>query len=136
MYRQDYDETMPFQVNGSLWTFRPTGHRVHGEPNQCNDIRYTTEAWRHNGTCNVLFYDGPVKSLKQGLHIQLRSISPPWTSRCSKGDTSNDGNEIPKPFTVAIAVVVFGAFLGGVWWRTGMGNARGSADAQKSGFHQ
>lgn len=74
MYRQDYDETMPFQVNGSLWTFHPTGHRFHGEPNQCNDIRYTTEAWRHNGTCYVLFYDGPVKSLKQGLHIQLRSI--------------------------------------------------------------
>jgi len=24
MYRQDYDETMPFQVNGSLWTFHPT----------------------------------------------------------------------------------------------------------------
>src|ERR687891_88477 len=24
MYKQDYDETMPFQVNGSAWTFHPT----------------------------------------------------------------------------------------------------------------
>jgi hypothetical protein len=43
-----------------------------------------------------------------------------------------NGIEIPKPVGIAIAVVVIGVILGGVWWRTGMVNAQGSADAQKA----
>jgi prepilin-type N-terminal cleavage/methylation domain-containing protein/prepilin-type processing-associated H-X9-DG protein len=163
MYRQDYDETMPFQVNGSLWTFHPTdwanqtywgyfylpytknqqiwacpsakeasvkttSYGVNGyldggrfsapwQPGisdaavedpagtlfahdswetrlddngdmlkistgftenlkQSNDIRYKTEAWRHNNTCNVLFYDGHVKSMNQSPSYPASLYSP------------------------------------------------------------
>ena len=163
MYKQDYDETMPFQVNGSLWTFHPTdwanqtywgwfylpytkNQQIFACPSakeaavkttsyglngyldggrfsapwapgitdaavqdsagtivahdswetrmddngdmlkissgftenlaQGGDKRYKTEAWRHNDTCNVLFYDGHVKSLKSSPSYPAALYSP------------------------------------------------------------
>jgi hypothetical protein len=43
-----------------------------------------------------------------------------------------NGIEVPKPVGIAIATLVIGVILGGIWWRTGMVNARGPVDAQKA----
>lgn len=163
MYKQDYDETMPFQVNGSLWSFHPTdpanqtywgyfyqpyaknqqiwacpsakeasvkatSYGLNGyldggrfsapwQPGisdaavvdpagtiaahdswetrmddngdmlkvsngytqnlaQSNDARYKTEAWRHNDSCNALFYDGHVKSFSKSNSYPASLYSP------------------------------------------------------------
>ncbi|MGV3721772.1 MAG: DUF1559 domain-containing protein [Actinomycetota bacterium] len=43
---------------------------------QGNDTRYKTEAWRHSDTCNVLYYDGHVKSLSRSPSYPLSLYTP------------------------------------------------------------
>ena len=43
---------------------------------QSNDIRYKDEAWRHSDSCNILWYDGHVKSLVKSPQYPASIYTP------------------------------------------------------------